>query len=119
MRSLKKIDVKKYLTLTLSTTLVSAFFTNGYQEIIGIFAVYIGTVVNQLMLIEGVMLLVDFGNGVKIDKFQIVTVFLGKFVILFGALYIGWHFMGNRVFIAIINYVIHIFFLTLSSKKES
>jgi len=59
------------------------------------------------------------GNGANVDKIQLVMMFLGKFIILLGALYLGWHFMGNRVIIPVINYVIHIFILTLSSNKES
>ena len=119
MRSIKKINIKKYLTLTLLTTLASLFFTQNLDEKIGIACVYIGTIVNQIMLIESVMMVVDMGNGEKVDKFQMVTMFLGKFIILFGALYLGWHFMGNRVIIPVVNYVIHIFILTLSSNKES
>ena len=119
MRSIKKINIKKYLLLTLSTTLLISFFTQGVMEKVGIFCVYLGTIANHLMLVEAVLMVVDMGNKVEVDKIRLLTMFLGKFVVLFGALYLGWHFMGNRVFIALLNYVIHIFFLTLCSKKES
>lgn len=119
MRSIRKINVKKYLALTFLTTLASLFFTESIDEKLGVAIVYFGTIANQIMLIESVMMVVDLGNGKQVDKFQMVTMFLGKFIILFGALYLGWHFMGNRVIIAVINYVVHIFILTLSSKKES
>ncbi len=119
MRSLKKINLKKYLALTILSTALSLFFLNSREEVFGVLIVFFGTIVNQLMLIESVMMVVDMGNSKPVDKIQLVTMFFGKFVVLFGALYLGWHFMGNRVIIPVINYVLHIFFLTLSSKKES
>ena len=119
MRSLKIINLKKYLALTILSTAVSLFFLNSVNEIIGVLIVFCGTIINQLMLTESVMMVVDLGNGKTVDRFQLVIMFLGKFLVLFGALYLGWHFMGNRVIIPVINYVLHIFFLTLSSKKES
>jgi hypothetical protein len=119
MRSLKKINLKKYFALTILSTAASLFFLSSIEEVYGVLIVFFGTVVNQLMLIESVMMVVDMGNGKSVDKIQLVTMFFGKFIVLFGALYLGWHFMGNRVIIPVINYVLHIFFLTLSSKKES
>ena len=119
MRSIRKINLKKYLFLTILTTLLSMIFTQGVYEKIGIVCVYIGTVINHIMLLEAVLLVVDLGNKKDVDKIQLLTMFVGKFAVLFGALYLGWHFMGNRVFIALLNYVVHIFFLTLCSKKES
>ena len=119
MRSIRKINLKKYFLLTSLTTVLCMFFLQGIQARIGIVCVYIGTIINHIMLLEAVFLVVDLGNKKEVDKIQLLTMFIGKFVVLFGALYLGWHFMGDRVFIPLLNYVVHIFFLTLSSKKES
>ena len=80
--------------------------------------VYAATILNHLMLIEGGLQLTDAASGKKIDKMDLALVFLGKFGILIGAIYLGWHFMGNRVFIPMFNYLIQIFVLILSYKKE-
>ena len=119
MRSLKKINLPKYLILTNLTTLISLFFVSGYEAIIGIYIVFLGTIVNHLMLVESVLTVVDMGNGKQIDKFQLLTLFFGKLAVIGGAVYLGWHFMGDRVIVSLINYVIHIFFLTFCFRKES
>ena len=118
MRSIKKINLLKYLLLTSLTTCVAAYFSKSSDEIFGILIIYAATILNHLMLIEGGLQLTDAASGKSVDKFNIVLVFLGKFGILIGAIYLGWHFMGNRVFIPMFNYLIQIFILIFSYRKE-
>ena len=118
MRSIKKIKLLSYLILTGITTAVACAFSNSYDEIFGILIIYIATILNHLMLIEGGLQLTDAASGKKIDKLNVALVFLGKFGILIGAIYLGWHFMGNRVFIPMFNYLIQIFILVFSYRKE-
>ena len=118
MRSIKKINLIKYLLLTSSTTCVAMYFSKSSDEIFGILIIYAATILNHLMLIEGGLQLTDAASGKNVDKFNIVLVFLGKFGILIGAIYLGWHFMGNRVFIPMFNYLIQIFILIFSYRKE-
>jgi uncharacterized membrane protein YccC len=51
---------------------------------------------------------------------RIIFLFVGKLVILFGALSLGVHLMGERVLMALINYVVLIFVLVVfgMNKKE-
>jgi len=118
MRSIKKINLIKYLTLTLLTTGVSCVFSKNLDDVFGILIVYAATIINHLMLIEGGLQLTDAASGKNVDKFNLVLVFVGKFGVLIGAIYLGWHFMGNRVFIPMFNYLVQIFILVFAYKKE-
>ena len=118
MRSIKRINLLRYLTLTAMTTCVGIYFCENNNELFGVLTVYAATIVNHLLLIEGGLQLTDAASGKKIDKLDIVLVFLGKFALLIGAIYLGWQFMGNRVFIPMVNYLVQIFILVFSYKKE-
>ena len=90
MRSLKKINLPKYLVLTNLSTLLSLFFVSGFEAIIGIYIVFFGTIINHLMLVESVLTVVDMGNGKHVDKFQLIL-FFGKLAVIKRAVYLGWH----------------------------
>jgi hypothetical protein len=118
MRSIKKINLISYILLTSLTTGVCCWFALGVDEVIGILIVYAATIINHLLLIEGGLQLTDAASGNKIDKLNLVFIFLGKFALLIGAIYLGWQFMGNRVFIPMLNYLVQIFILIFSYKRE-
>ena len=118
MRSVRKINLLRYFILTGLTTAVACYVTKDLNEISGVMIIYAATILNHLLLIEGGLQLTDAASGKKIDKMDLVLVFLGKFGILIGAIYLGWHFMGNRVFIPMFNYLVQIFILVFSYKKE-
>jgi len=111
MRSIKKINLTRYIILTVLTTCVACYFCNTFEEVCGVLIVYAATIINHLLLIEGGLQLTDAASGKKIDKINVVLVFIGKFTLLIGAIYLGWQFMGNRVFIPMVNYLIQIFIL--------
>ena len=119
MRAIEKINLKKYVLLVTITTAIALAFSRSYYDAIGVLAVFIGTLANHYMLVEGVFSVVEMGQGKKVDKTQMLVIFIGKFVVLFGAIYLGWHFMGDRVIIPVLNYVVQIFILVFSFKKES
>jgi hypothetical protein len=52
--------------------------------------------------------------GGKIDKVKVVVFFLLKFILLFAALTLGVHFIGNRIILGLLNYVLQIFVLCIS-----
>ena len=118
MRSIKRINLTRYLILTAMTTCIAIYLCKNSNELIGILVVYSATIINHLLLVEGGLQLTDAASGKKIDKFDIILVFIGKFALLIGAIYLGWQFMGNRVFIPMVNYLIQIFILVFSYKKE-
>ena len=119
MRAIEKINLKKYLVLVSVTTAIALAFSRSYLDVLGVFAVFLGTLGNHYMLVEGVFSVIDMGQGRKVDKTQLLVIFVGKFGVLFGAIYLGWHFMGDRVIIPVLNYVVQIFILVFSFKKES
>lgn len=52
-----------------------------------------------------------------IKKNLLVFYFLGKITIIFAGLSLGVHFMGDKVIIPLINYILQIFILVLSMRK--
>ena len=118
MLFIKKINIKRYIILTGFTTLIASLFIRSYKELLGILIVYLATILNHMMLVEATLYLTRSGNGESVDKVQMVTIFIGKFFVLIGGIYLGWHFMANRVFIPMLNYVLQIFLLIYCFKKE-
>lgn len=110
-----KINFKKYFGLTALTTLFCFLFLNNIEEVYGVLSVYLATIINHFMLAEAVFNLTE-PNKVftKKEKFVLFTMLLGKIVILFLGLSLGVHFMGNRVIIPLLNYVVQIFLLGVS-----
>ena len=84
--------------------------------------VYIGTLINKFMLVEGVRGLIETFLDAKSKPRtkKVILLFVGKLVIIFGTLSLGVHLMGKRVLIPLINYVILIFILVIFcvNKKE-
>jgi hypothetical protein len=93
--------------------LVALAFARSVNEVLGILVIYLATILNQLLLVEGVFELVGASNKVKV-----VLLFLTKMAILFGALAFGVHLMGKRVIIPLLNYVVIIFVLGTSLKDK-
>ena len=117
-----KINLKEYVFYSLPSTLICFALCRNLDEILGIIVVYLGTIINQLMLVTGVRELVQPCLEVSSKKRikRIIFLFVGKLVILFGTLSLGVHLMGERVLIALINYVVLIFVLVVfgMNKKE-
>jgi hypothetical protein len=108
-----RINFGNYFLLSIPTTLVALAFARGVNEVMAILVIYLATILNQLLLVEGVFELVGASNKVKV-----VILFLLKMAILFGALALGVHLMGKRVIIPLLNYVVIIFVLGISLKNK-
>ena len=124
MRSKTELNLKRYLFFSLPSTAFCVLLCKDWIEVLGVFIVYLGTVINQIMLVASMKeLLVPLldTDGRRSNK-KIVLLFVGKLVILFGSLSLGVHLMGKRVLIPLINYVFLIFILVLyglrKNKKE-
>ena len=124
MRSKTELNLKRYLLFSLPSTAFCVLLCKGWTEVLGVLSVYLGTVINQIMLVASMKeLLVPLldTDGRRSNK-KIVLLFVGKLVILFGSLSLGVHLMGKRVLIPLINYVFLIFILVLyglrKNKKE-
>ena len=109
------LNVKKYLLYTLPTTTICFLMCQSWSDYLGVLIVYLGTVLNQIMLVASLKALLSPLVGAVVQKSnkKIVLLFVGKLVILFGSLSLGVHLMGKRVIIPLINYVILIFVLVL------
>ena len=115
-----KINLNKYLLLSFSLTGVTLFFSRNFYDVAGILIVYVATITNQLMLVSGSSELVDSVRyDVKRKKLKIVALFIIKLLVLLMGLSLAIHFMGKRVIIPLISYILTIFILIISMKKES
>ena len=119
MQSIRKIKLLRYFVLTILSTLVALFFNRNVNEVYGILIVYVGTILNHYLLLEAGDNVVKIARGQKIDKFSLITILVGKFTILIGAIYLGWHLMDDRVFIPMLNYLVQIFILILCFDKKA
>ena len=109
-----RINFKKYLLFSLFTTLITLTFARGVNDVAAILIIYFATVLNQLLLVEGVFELTGASS-----KSKVVLIFLIKMAILFGALTLGVHLMGKKVIIPLINYVVIIFVLGTSLRDKT
>jgi len=121
VKFIKKINLKKYLLGSVLTTGIALAFAQNTTEIITILVIYLATVLNQFLLVEVIMELVaertaDLSRKYRVKKMKVFLLFVLKLLILFGALSLGIHFMGKRVLIPLLNYVVLIFVLGLTLK---
>lgn len=120
-----KIDLKKYIGLSLFTTAVSCFFVSNVIEVLVVLVIYLATLINQAILVE---LVVEMSESAKYTKFndekprvdrgRILSLSLLKIIIMLGAISFGVLFMGNRIIIPVLNYVFIIFILAISLKQK-
>jgi len=120
----KKINLNKYIAISLLCTVALCFFVKGQKQIFGLFLVYLATVLNQFMLVEGVMELTNPKMASlpkdlrKSKNKKIITLFVGKISVLILGITLGVHLMGNKVIIPLLNYVIQIFILVFCLKTN-
>ena len=120
MQSKTELNLKRYLLYSLPTTIVCFALCQSFTDALGVLVVYLGTILNQVMLVASLReLLTPFvdSEGQKSNK-KIILLFVGKLVILFGSLSLGVHLMGKKVIIPLINYVVLIFVLVLFGFKK-
>ena len=118
---MNRIKLKLWLPLSLGTTLLHCLFLKNQTEYLVMAGVFVATYANLFMLmytLDRVMLSPEAIESGKRDKFMILLMFAGKMFVLFVALGIGVHFIGNRIIIPLINYVIQIFVLCVSIKRN-
>lgn len=116
---LKKINLRRYFFRTTLCGFVGLFFDHTPKYILGLATIYFATVLNHALLVEGVDLMIF--NPKKLTSKQVAIrgfiLFFAKLVVLLGGIYIGILFMGDKVIIPVIFYVICIFILVFSIKK--
>lgn len=121
-----RLNLKKYFLGSLIPTIICYLFSKDQNDVIGISIVLVATILNQIMLVsivgESISYAASKGQSKEglegINKKRIILFFFLKFFILFLGLYGGYYFMEKRVIIPLLNYVVLIFVLTLSIKRE-
>ncbi len=110
-----KINLKKYLLFSVPSTAICFLLSKNSTEIVIIMVVYLSTLFNQYLLVKVIRDLIDPEK--KKNNLVLVTLFVVKMVVILAALSLSVHFMGKRVIIPLLNYVILIFVLIASLKK--
>lgn len=121
MDSKIKINLKKYVLISLPILAGSLSLSTNRMEIIAISLAYLFTLVNQLLLVYGVTELLNpayIETPSQRPMKRIVFSFIGKLIILAGVLVFCEQFMGKRVIIPVINYVLLIFVMFYSIEKK-
>ncbi|MBT3234739.1 MAG: hypothetical protein HN353_02200 [Bdellovibrionales bacterium] len=116
MRDAKKIDWKFYLPLSLASTILLGFFCQNLLEIYVLIGVYLVVVINHLLLVKATTRILFTAEGQKTGSTSIVLINLVKLSLLFLALSLGIHFIGDRIIISIINYCFQMVVLAISLK---
>lgn len=115
MQSKTKINLKIFIPASIILTLVSISFCRNSIEVIVTLGVYLATLANLYMLYQvGDAMRLSVAENNKISKTIIAIFFILKMFIILGSLTLGIHFIGNRIIIAILNYVLQIFALGFS-----
>lgn len=121
MELVKKIDHKLFWPLSLISTMVFCLFGRDFKEIIVIFAVYVATLIS-LFLLMYIMHSIIFDQEAlqkrRIDKGKLFLYMILHILFLFGSIGLGVHFMGNRIILAVLNYVAQIFVLGFGLRKN-
>jgi len=121
MHLVKKIDHKVFWPLSLSVTFAFCLFGNGVTEVFTIVSVYMATLVSLFLLMfimYSIMKDPEVKATGKFDKGRLIFYMLLHVLFLFGSIGIGVHFMGNRIILAVLNYVSQIFVLGIGLRKN-
>lgn len=113
----QKSDLLKYSALTTLSVIPSLFFLKNIAEWIIVLCVPVLVFLNHLLLVEVVVDITQPEITPEEEKFSPAFMFIAKFIILIAALTFGVHFMGKRIIIPVLNYVVQIFILYFSFKK--
>lgn len=121
MELVKKIDHKVFWPFSILTTLIFCLFAKGQTEIVTIVSIYIAVLAALYMLMAilySMMLDPEVRATGKFRRGRLVIYMLLHILFLFGSIGIGVHFMGNRIILAVLNYVIQIFVLGIALRKN-
>lgn len=116
-----KINLKLYIPLSFGTTALFIPFLNNKIEIYTHLGIYIATLLNLYMLVLFVQEMFTEGKfkKEKSDKMMISIYAVCKLLVLFGALSFGVQFIGNRIIIPVINYIMQIFILVIGYTERN
>ena len=119
LKTIKKINLKLFLPLSLSSLMFFLFLTKSKIETTLLLVNYITTLLYLLIFSETIMLLIGqyTEEKVQINKKKIVFLFIFKLLFLLIPLFYSAEILKVRVLLPLSNYLIHIFILYFSFKK--
>lgn len=119
MRSRRKINKKKYASLSIALLLLTFTMCNNAKEYVAISIVFLAVILNHWMLLTAVDELISSAlSNEPANTRKIVFAFLLKAIILIGSITFSVHIMGNRIIIPILIYITQIFVLYFSLTEE-
>jgi hypothetical protein len=119
-----KINLRLYLSLSALSTFGACLFAQDFIEALVILIIAGATLINQSILVELVSEMFNtaaqagLSGGAKVDQGRILMLSVVKIGVMLGAISFGVLFMGNRIIIPVINYVIMIFILAASMDRK-
>jgi hypothetical protein len=121
LTAIKKINLKKYLGLGLVNFAIFAAFCRSSVEVYVLLGVAFATFINHVLLVTSISEVVDAQkNDTSVKKpFNVFFPFAAKIIVLFLTFSVGYQFIGPRIIISIILYVVQIFILALSMHRKS
>lgn len=115
----EKINLRKYIFLSLILLLISSLLARNMSEVKVMLTIFLAACLNQWMLVRGVQKITNVATGKEEeDNWGVVLLFIGKVIVLVVALVLGVQIMGKRVIIPVLIYVLQIVVLYLSIKKS-
>jgi hypothetical protein len=121
MELIKKIEHKVFWPISLISTLGFCLLGRDLTEILAILFVYAATLISLYLLMAilyGMMMDPEVQSTGKLRKGRLMLYMLLHILFLFGSIGLGVHFMGNRIILAVLNYVIQIFALGVGLRKN-
>ncbi len=117
----EKINLNIFIPASLGVTLITLFLAQNTLEILVFIGVYLATLINLWILIHVVHTMIlnpKVAKEGKQDKTKMLAFFIGKILVLFIALSLGVHFVGNKIIIPLLNYVTQIFIVSIAIHRK-
>ena len=114
-----KINKKYYYGILCVLTILLSLALDNWQEVTGLLLMTVGAIINQFLLVKLVEKITD-PDPVQLQKAQskIGFIMIFKLAILGGAFYGAIQLMGNKIILALGNYLASIFILYLASRNK-
>lgn len=116
----QRINFARFFLLSLPLVAICLYFLKPGEEWMAFSVIYAASVIYLIMFSEAVHELIKPHRieGYKIKKKKLAFLFIGKLVILIGALLFGVQILQSKIIIPVINYFMHIFVLGASMRKQ-
>ena len=114
-----KVDTNsiRFGAVSIFTTCLHGLFCSNGGEVLVLLIVYAATLLNTALLTHMVRKMFNV-HGRRMSKSYMVFIGCGKFLLLLGAVTLGVHLVGNRVMIAVSNYVIQLFIVGMFLRRR-